>query len=211
MKLFRDIKDFADNIRRGIKGVQGSDYFVPTLQSDYTIAIVPNYSKQVNTNSYEPVLVQSLSLPNGNGFNMTMDKLGMQSADFNASGMMSFTYIGVPYTNQEKVYTSIIHYYYSQRFTESGLLKIKTKNLLLPTIFVINLKTNNIVYVLKNCTFSYPKFTANPTSNSISMYETSVGYSSYQEYLFDNIDSTKGQDIIYRQNKETDLRDLSMM
>lgn len=216
--LFRDIKNFADDIKRGMKGLQGNAYFVPTLQSDYTIAIIPNFTGQVNSGNYEPVLIQSLTLPFG-GYKMNMDKLGMQSADFEAGSTFSFSYVGTPYQSEvagDGVYTSIIHYYYGKRFTEKGLLKPKTKSVLLPAVLVINLKTNNIVYLFKDCNFSFPKFTTSPASNNISLYETTVSYSSYKEYLFDNIDLTKGQETKYIQNTEQDefgnaIRDLRIL
>lgn len=213
--LFYDIKNLTDDIRQGLKGWQGSACFAPTLQSDYTIAIIPNFTGQVNSGDYESVLIQSLTLPFG-GYKMSMDKLGMQSADFEASGTFSFSYVGTPYQSEEiggGSYTSIIHYYYGKRFTENGLLKPKTKSLLLPAVLVINLKTNNIVYLFKDCNFSYPKFSVSPQSNSISLYETTVSYSSYKEYLFDDLKNYGGKN--YQHTKQDEygnaIRDLRIL
>lgn len=196
--LIRDIDDLKKYIKSSYNKMFGDLFSLP-LQSDYTIVIYNNqisYDKgkveaMVNPSAYEPVLVQSLSLPLDNGYVMSMDKLGLQSADFIAQKKMSFDFIGLPYKKEDyfekATYTSIIHYYYSQRFTPNGLLKIKTKKNVLPTIFVINLRTNNIVYILNNCVFSYPTYQPNPSSNAIALYKTEVTFSSYREFLCDDI------------------------
>ena len=196
--LFRNIDDLKKYIKSFTTRIVSDDYLSPSLQSDYTIAIYRNfddYKNKINPAVYEPVLIHSLSLPLSNGVSMTMDKLGLQAADFSATNKMSFEFIAVPYshktganlTAQETTYTSLVHFYYAQRFTDKGTLKIKREGDALPTVFVINLKTNNIVYVLKNCVFSYPKFQTSPSSNSIAVYRTEVTFSSYREFLQDNI------------------------
>jgi hypothetical protein len=135
---------------------------------------------------------------------MKMDNLGLQTADFRGGNNWNFTYLGIPYEKDQRTYTSIIHYYYSQRFSQNGLLKLKRTSmtnresfsdryiLSLPACLIINMKTNNIVYVLKDCTFSYPTYTASPSNNSIAFYKTNVAYSSYKEWLFDNYIGMRG-------------------
>ena len=223
-KLFYNIKDLYDRAS-GLMGKQGEYMFVPTLQSDYALAIIDHYETQVNVNSYEPVLLESINLPiDGNGISMEMDSLGLQTAKFKGGSVFNFTYLGLPYTKDGKTYTSIIHYYYSQRFSSNGLLKLKRKAVSrdvdrymssLPACLVINMKTNNIVYVLRDCTFSYPTYTASPSNNSIAFYKTNVAYSYYSEWLFDNYDSTKNGDVTqWRSVRKSDgtedfIRDLS--
>ena len=196
--LFRNIDDLKKYIKSFTTKIVSDDYLSPSLQSDYTIAIYRNYDdykNKINPAVYEPVLIHSLTLPLRNGVSMTMDKLGLQAADFSATNQMSFEFVAVPYshktganlTAQETIYTSLVHFYYAQRFTDKGTLKIKREGDTLPTVFVINLKTNNIVYVLKNCVFSYPTFQTSPSSNSIAVYRTEVTFSSYREFLQDNI------------------------
>ena len=196
--LFRNIDDLKKYIKSFTTKIVSDDYLSPSLQSDYTIAIYRNfddYKNKINPAVYEPVLIHSLSLPLSNGVSVTMDKLGLQAADFSATNKMSFEFIAVPYshktgahlTAQETIYTSLVHFYYAQRFTDKGTLKIKREGDALPTVFVINLKTNNIVYVLKNCVFSYPTFQVSPSSNSIAVYRTEVTFSSYRAFLEDNI------------------------
>ena len=196
--IIRNIEDLKEYIKSPYNKMFGDLFSLP-LQSDYTIVIYANqisYDKGkteslVNPSAYEPVLVQSLTLPIANGFTMSMDKLGLQTADFKADNKMTFDFVGLPYKKEDyfekATYTSIIHYYYAQRFTQNGLLKVKTKKNILPTIFVINLRTNNIVYVLNNCVFSYPTFQPNPSSNAIALYKTEVTFSSYREFLSDDI------------------------
>ena len=200
-RLFKSMDDVLKELGTSYT-IKGDKVYVPSLQSDYTLVIYDEYKSNVNPNNYETILVQSLDLsPLKNGFTMNMDKLGMQSADFNANYTLTFTYVGTPYQTMDAdydgTYTSIIHYYYNKRFTKNGLLKIKKKEDKLPAIFILNLRTNHIVYVLKDCVFSYPTYQASPNSNAIALYSTSVTYSSYKEILFDNLNT------LTRENKGT--------
>lgn len=196
-KLFYNIKDLYDRAS-GLMGKQGEHMFVPTLQSDYALAIIDHYETQVNVSNYEPVLLETVNLPlDGNGINMDMDDLGFQTAKFKGGNVWNFTFLGLPYEKDGKTYTSIIHYYYSKRFSSNGLLKLKRNSVdkkdenryidSLPACLIINLRTDNIVYVLRDCTFSYPTFTASPSNNAIAFYKTNVAYSYYKEWMYDSI------------------------
>ncbi len=225
-KLFYNVKDLYDRAT-GLMGRTGDYMNVPTLQSDYALAIIDHYETQVNVNSYEPVLLESISLPiDGNGVNMTMNNIGLQTAGFKGGNVWNFTFLGIPYEKDKKTYTSIIHYYYSQRFSQNGLLKLKRKSMTnresfsgmymssLPACLIINMKTNNIVYVLKDCTFSYPTYTASPSNNTIAFYKTNVAYSGYQEWVYDSYISTKNNisqtTEVHKKDGTTDIfRDLS--
>lgn len=204
-KLFYNIKDLYDRTT-GLMGKQGDHMFVPTLQSDYALVIIDHYETQVNVNDYEPVLLESITLPLDNsGITMEMDTLGFQTAKFKGGNVWNFTFLGTPYEKDNKTYSSIIHYYYGQRFSENGLLKLKRNSgsmtsreslngmyiSSLPACLIINMRTNNIVYIMKDCTFSYPTYTASPSNNSIAFYKTNVAYSYYKEYIYDNYDATK--------------------
>ena len=204
-KLYYNIKDLYDRAS-GLMGKQGDYMAVPTLQSDYALAIIDHYETQVNVNSYEPVLLETINLPFDNsGINMSMDNLGFQMAGFKGGNVWNFTFLGIPYEKEGKTYSSIIHYYYGQRFSQNGLLKMKRRAVdnrdsdryiaSLPACLVINMKTNNIVYVLRDCTFSYPTFTASPSNNAIAFYKTNVAYSYYNEWLYDNYIGTKNNAI----------------
>ena len=221
--LFRNIDDLKeylksdkfqeDSLLNMLKGsAKCNEYYSLPLQSDYVIAIYNNYNDYneiVSPSNYVPVLIQSLALPLSNGITMTMDKFGLQSADFSAQNKLSFEFVGLPYvpktgshlTAEESVFTSIIRFYYSQRFTQSGVLKVKRKSDLLPAVFVINTRTNNIVYVMKDCVFSYPTFTTSPSSNALATYKTDVTFSSYREFMHD--------DLSKHNKSETELKDLS--
>lgn len=198
-KFFDGIADLTEYLKTATEGISGDKTFVPYLQSDYAIVIF-NDSKAVNSSDYEPVLVQTLDLSVlRNGFTSSMDIWGLQSVNFNASNALTFSYLGVPYlvpttqriannVNNGDIYTSIIHYYYARRFANDGTLKIKLKGDKLPAVMIVNTKSNNIVYALYNCTFSYPTFEASPQNNSIAFYKTTVTYSSYREFLGDNLE-----------------------
>ena len=107
--LIRNISDLKKYLETTWQLIKGDNYHSLPLQSDYTIAIYANQisfeggkiESMVNPSAYEPVLVQSLSLPFANGFTMTMDKLGLQSADFSATTKMSFDFIGLPYKKED--------------------------------------------------------------------------------------------------------------
>lgn len=198
--LFRSIHDLKEYLKSYYAKADKehvlnmNTFYLPPLQSDYVIAIyngkIDEKTESVNPSNYEPVLIQSLPLSVlENGVTATMGKWGFQYFDVNATKQFSFDYIGMPCEKENNTYTSIIHYYYYKRFTADGVLKIKRENEPLPSIFIINTRTNNIIYILKDCTFSYPTFTASPQSNTIALYKTTVSFSSYRESnsLFDNI------------------------
>lgn len=173
-----------------------NEQYIPSLQSDYAIIIFED-SKAVNASDYEPVLVQSLDLsPLRNGFSSSMDIWGLQTVNFSANNALTFTYLGMPYEYNNRfdhadynnaTYTSIIHYYYAKRFTMDGTLRLKRASDKMPAVMIVNAKTFNIIYGLYNCTFSYPTFEASPQNNSLVLYKTTVTYSSYKEFLGDNL------------------------
>jgi len=198
-------KKFFDGIadlRRYIKtfsNIKGNECYVPYLQSDYALIIFED-SKAINASNYEPVLIQSLDLSVlRNGFSTSMDIWGLQSVNFNASNALTFTFLGMPFSHEigdvffdgeskvGNVYTSIIHYFYARRFAQDGTLRIKLKKDKMPSIMIVNTKSNNIIYALYNCVFSYPTFEASPQNNNIAFYKTTVTYSSYKEFLGDNM------------------------
>lgn len=192
-KFFDGITDLEKYLNTAVTDIEGDDAYVPYLQSDYALVIFKD--SNINASDYEPVLIQTLDLSVlRNGFSTSMDTWGLQSVNFNASNALTFSYLGVAYnvTNDKDAlynatYTSIIHYYYAKRFVSNGTLKIKLKSDKLPSVMIINTKSNNIVYALYNCVFSYPTFEASPQNNNIAFYKTTVTYSSYKEYLGDNI------------------------
>lgn len=202
-KFFDGIADLTEYLNTATEGISGDKTFVPYLQSDYTIIVFDDSdpkSQTQNPSNYTPILIQTLDLsPLRNGFTSSMDIWGLQSVNFNATNALTFSYLGVPFTynntkdvdngfyGENKTYTSIIHYYYARRFANDGTLKIKLKGDKLPSVMIVNTKSNNIIYALYNCTFSYPTFEASPQNNSIAFYKTTVTYSSYKEYLGDNI------------------------
>lgn len=198
-KFFDGIADLQDYLRTKVSGISGDAEIIPYLQSDYTIVVFDD-SETTNASDYTPIMVQSLDLsPLRNGFTSSMDIWGLQSVNFSASNALTFSYLGVPFTYNNpsdidngfygdgKTYTSIIHYYYARRFANNGTLRIKLKGDKLPSVMIVNTKSNNIVYALYNCTFSYPTFEASPQNNNIAFYKTTVTYSSYKEYLGDNL------------------------
>lgn len=203
-RIFRGIQDLKEYLKTKVDKIKGDECFVPFLQSDYAIVIYKD-SNSVNASDFEPVLIQSLDLsPLRNGFTTQMDMWGLQTVNFNANNALTFTYLGVPYdcsTNSSleeyyrAKYTSIIHYYYARRLANNGTLRIKQAGDEVPSVMIINTKSNNIIYSLYNCVFSCPTFEASPQSNTIVLYKTTVTYSSFKEYLGDDL--TKG----YEHNK----------
>lgn len=187
---------------------------IPNLQSDYVIAIAPNYADVLdytNVSNYEGVLITSLELNMlTNGFTMNKSAFGLTSAKMDFSQHFSFSYIGYPYKqrkdlNETKVtsvdssyidtlyitknsyteikegYPSLVHYYYNQQLSERGTLRIKTKDWQLPAVYIINMRSQTPIYVMLNCMFSLPTFVANPTSNDLVQYKTTVYFNSYKD------------------------------
>lgn len=198
-KFFEDINDLRKYIKTTTVSIKGNECYVPFLQSDYAIVIFED-SKAINASDYEPVLIQSLDLSVlRNGFSSSMDIWGLQTVNFSANNALTFTYLGMPYRSntgdvyydgnntQGTHYTSIIHYFYAKRFTMDGTLRLKRASDKMPAVMIVNTKSNNIIYALYNCTFSYPTFEASPQNNSIALYKTTVTYSSYKEFLGDNL------------------------
>jgi hypothetical protein len=197
-RIFKGIQDLREYLKTKVTDIKGDECFVPFLQSDYAIVIYKG-SKPINASDFDPVLIQSLDLsPLKNGFSSQMDMWGLQSVNFNANNALTFSYLGVPYTYVANSldeyygakYTSIIHYYYARRFANNGTLRIKLAGEEMPSVMIINTKSNNIIYSLYNCTFSCPTFEASPQSNTVVLYKTTVTYSSFKEYLGDDL--TKG-------------------
>ena len=198
--FFDGIASLKTYLRTSTEGIKGDECYVPFLQSDYAIVIFED-SNPTNASAYEPVLIQSLDLSVlRNGFSTSMDIWGLQSVNFNAGNALTFSYLGMPYlipttrkiaanVNNGDVYTSIIHYFYAKRFAQDGTLKIKLKKDKMPSVMIVNTKSNNIVYALYNCAFSYPTFEASPQNNSIALYKTTVTFSSYKEFLGDNLEN----------------------
>lgn len=188
-KQITNFKQLIEDNNALLRSIQGKGTYVPPLQSDYTIAIVPNYKAQPNSSFYHSVLVTSIDLNMlSNGLNKTKDKFGFLTSDFSFTQHFKFSYIGIPFLNPytEKVFTSLIHYYYSTQFSDKGTFRVKTKNWILPAIYVINQKTENVVYTLYDCTFSYPTFSVSPQSNDLIVYNTNVFFNSYKEFLYDD-------------------------
>lgn len=168
---------------------QGDAAIVPPLQSDYTIAIVPDYVSQTNASEFQSLLVTYIDTKVfNNGFKRTQDKLGFATLDFSSSNSFGFKYIGVPYRDEKTntTFTSLVHYYYDTQIFKRGTLRLKTVNWKLPTIYIINLKTSNVIYAMHNCMFSYPTFDVDPSKNDFVVYSTEVTFNKYQEFLYDN-------------------------
>ena len=121
--FFDGIASLKSYLRTSVEGISGNDFYVPYLQSDYALVVFED-SNPTNASAYEPVLVQTLDLSVlRNGFSSQMNIWGLQSANFNASNALTFSYLGMPYTydnkadinngfyGEGKTYTSIIHYF----------------------------------------------------------------------------------------------------
>ena len=172
-----------------LRSLQGKGSFVPTLQSDYTIAIVPGYDSQTNASEFQSLLITRLdSKILTNGFKRAKNKLGFMTADFSFTNSFSFSYIGIPYSDAatQKTYTSLVHYYYSTQLTNLGTLRLKTEDWKLPAVYIVNLKTSNVVYTMYDCMFTYPAFEMSPSSNDFVIYSTEVTFGQHREYLFDD-------------------------
>lgn len=180
-----NFKQVIDDMMRGADG----STFIPSLQSDYTIVIVPEYESQTNSSKYQNVILTNINLSMlSNGFRRTQNKMGFQTTDFSFTQGFDFGFIGIPYFDEktQKTFTSLIHYYYNQQLTKYGTFRIKTRAWKQPTIYIVNMHSNHIVYKVHNCTFTYPTFSVSPSSNDIIIYKTNVSFGSYEEYLFDD-------------------------
>lgn len=167
----------------------GDAAFVPSLQSDYTIVIVPEYKIQTDSTLFQNLIVTNIGTGMlGNGFGRTKDKLGFPTADFSFNKDFDFGYIATPYYDikTRKTYTSLVHYYYNQQITAKGTFRIKTNDWNLPALFVVNLHTNKVVYEMYDCMFTYPTYMMSPSNNDIIVYKTNVSFSKYKEFLFDD-------------------------
>lgn len=187
-KQITNFKQLIENFNYLMRGAGGAA-FVPSLQSDYTIVIIPEYKIQTNSSEFQSIIITGIgSGMFSNGFIRTKDKLGFPTTDFSFNKDFDFSYIGTPYYDikTDKTYTSLIHYYYDQQITGNGTFRIKTSDWNLPAIYVVNLHTGKVVYSMYDCMFTYPTYTPNPSNNDIIVYKTNVSFSKYEEFLFDD-------------------------
>lgn len=184
-KIITDISGLFEE-SRGFLSV-GDESVVPTLASDYILKIYP--SKIVsNADDYDVILLQSINFDAiKNGISYKKDVLGYPIAEYNGSNNISFTYFAIPYEyGLNNMLTSVIHYYYGMQLTEEGTLRLRRRGSYnLPKIEIFNLRTNKVVYELFDCTFTYPSYTPNPSSNDIIFYSTTVSFIEYNEMLND--------------------------
>lgn len=153
------------------------DLLTPPLTSDYVIFIEGEFE--------DCLLLQNLNFDAiNNKFSFRKDEIGFYTASYSGSNDVKFTYFAKPLVGQNV--TSVIHWYYKRQLTSIGTLRIRRENDVLPSVILFNLRTQQIVYKLKNCMFTYPIFSPNPASNDIVYYTTSVTFSDYDEYVNDN-------------------------
>ena len=167
----------------------GNAAFVPSLQSDYTIVIVPEYNTQTNGSEFQTLIVTGIGTGMlGNGFTRTKDKLGFPTTDFSFTKDFDFGFIGTPFYDAKtrKTFTSLVHYYYNQQLSPNGTFRIKTADWNLPAIYVVNLHTNKVVYAMYDCMFTYPTYVVAPSNNDFVVYKTNVSFSKYDEFLYDD-------------------------
>ena len=189
--------------------VKGGGIRIPGLQSDYVVAIVPEYKQNTNAENYDGVLATSIETNMlSNGFSMKKNPFGLLNADLSFAQHFSFSFISFKYKKISEIkndtrvtsdesnnltvrkstyrdiaegYPSLVHYYYQQQLTERGVLRIKTKDWSLPAVIIYNLRSQAPIYVMTNCRFSMPTFMINPSSNDIIQYKTTVFYDTYQD------------------------------
>lgn len=228
MPIIKNFQQLFKGSNAPLKGlVNGNGIKTPNIQSDYVIAIMPNYSENTNAEDYEGVIATSIDTSVlGNGFSMKVGTFGLTAADMNFPNKFPLTYIGTKYSRRikthniknvvnsdeennltvhhtefdtvdEGVYPSLIHYYYQQQISEYGTLRIKTKYWSLPAVYIYNLRTEQPIFVMKNCYFTMPTFAANPSSNDIIQYKTTIFYNSYTDL--------QNQEATFEVNKESSL------
>ena len=209
---------------------------VPTLESDYALVITHNIggSKRGSKDKYgnyvsgayqsfdtdtivnnafrsEKILVQTINNGfTGNGINAEKSFLGLNTYTFNFQQNFSITYIAKPYlyqtAYQQYQFTSYIHFLYKRQLSPYGTLRLATKNFILPTILLYNIRTNKPVMLFKKCKFSLPKFNTNPQSNNFVTYDTTISFNDYDEFLDDGFELF---DLNYKAQKYVDKNDFT--
>ena len=184
-------KAIITDISELLRGKDG-EYLVPTLSSDYIIRIYPTD----DSTDYDILLLQTMEFNAiKNGFSFDRDAMGFSTAKYNGNSTLTFIYFAIPYEIAGGRYTltSLIHYYYGKQLTERGTLRMKRSYWKLPKIGIYNLRTQKDVYILKNCRFTYPTFTPNPSSNDVVFYKTTVDFTDYDEFL-DDVEMAQGME-----------------
>lgn len=193
-KHITNFKQLIEDNNSMLRALQGDSIAIPTLQSDYTIVIVPNFISQTNAADFQSLLITSIDTKVlNNGFVRSQDEIGFPTVKFSSSNSFSFSYIGIPYRDEKTKtnFTSLIHYYYNTQIFKRGTLRLKTVDWKLPAIYIINLKTFNVVYTMYNCMFTYPTYNVDPAKNDFVIYSVTTTFNSYQQFLYDDYGNKK--------------------
>lgn len=185
-KLITNLSQVIDSVNM-LNG--GMATFVPSLQSDYTAVIVPEYKIQNNASEFQSLIITNIGTSMlSNGASRQQDKWGLYTAEVKFGSGFNFGFLGIPYTDPKslKTFTTLIHYYYSTQLSDRGTLRMKSWDWNLPAVYIVNIHTKNVVYAMYDCMFTYPTYQMTPSNNELVIYSTNVSFSSYNEFMYDD-------------------------
>lgn len=204
-----DFSELVDKEGRYLRNGLTDGVLIPNLQSDYDIYITEGFDptkdkgKAENGNLSQAQVLILQSLDTGflrNGFTVKKELFGLNTYSFGMGQNFSFSYIATPYINDGQLFTSYVHFLYKRQLSADGALRIKTKSFVLPDVTVYNKRLNKPEFVAKDCIFTLPQYSIDPKSNGFVVYQTTVSFTSYDEYL--NTSASNNSSLSAKKKKE---------